>query len=197
MAEHYFSKKPSSAFKPTTFTALLRGHQLTFTASSGVFSKNHIDKGTEVLITYAEVKGTERMLDLGCGYGPVGIAMKRAYPDLDVLCTDINQRAVLLTKQNAKSNKVVLKARTSDGYEKIKEHFDLILLNPPQTAGKKICLKLISDSFEHLESGGVLQIVARHQKGGAALSSFMEDLFGNMRVIKRKSGYRVYLSFKE
>jgi len=196
MAEHYFTKKPTSRLDTSTINCQLRGNTLTLTTASGVFSKTKIDKGSEVLITYAEIKGDEKVLDLGCGYGPVGIALKRAYPNLDVTCSDINERAVMFAKKNARQNNVNIKCIVSDGFTKIKDSFEVILLNPPQTAGKKVCLDLINQAFEHIGSGGCLQIVARHQKGGKSLSEYMEELFGNMRVVKRKSGYRVYLSVK-
>lgn len=197
MADHYFSKKPTSALTTTTVSGLLRGNQLSFVTGSGVFSKTKIDKGTEVLVKYAEIEGSEKLLDLGCGYGVVGISMKRAYPDLDVTCADVNQRAIMLARRNAGLNKTDIDVLQSDGFEKIKGTFDAILLNPPQTAGKKICLRLIDESFEHLKKGGNLQIVARHNKGGKSLSEYMEELFGNVRVVKIKSGYRVYFSEKE
>ena len=178
-------------------TAVLKDMQFTFSTGSGVFSKSGIDKGTQILIQFAQVPEQGALLDLGCGYGPVGIVMKKIHPDLEVVCSDINERAVFLAKKNAASNRVEVKTRQSDGFEKIKGMFDCILLNPPQTAGKKICQKLMADSFEHLSKGGTLQIVARHNKGGKALSEFMQDVFGNMAVVKIKSGYRVYISKKE
>jgi len=196
MAEHYFTQKPTSRLVTSQVNTLLRGYQLTFTTGSGVFSKSGIDKGTEVLITYAQITGKEKVLDLGCGYGVIGIALKRAYPDLDVMCSDINERAVLLARKNALQNKVMIKTRVSDGFEKIKSNFDIVLLNPPQTAGKRVCEKLITESFDHLNSKGNLQLVARHKKGGKSLSQFMDYLFGNVSVVKIKSGYRLYLSTK-
>ena len=84
----------------------------------------------------------------------------------------------------------------SDGFENIKDKFDTILLNPPQTAGKQLCQKLIEDSKQHLNPKGCLQLVARHNKGGKELSKKMFEVFGNMKEIAKGSGYRTYLSQK-
>ena len=111
--------------------------------------------------------------------------------------SDVNERAVFLSKKNLKENNVDnAEAKQSDGFEKITDFFDVILLNPPQTAGKKLCHSLIEQSFHHLNKNGVLEIVARHQKGGKDLSKFMESLFGNMEEVVKGAGYRVYLGKK-
>jgi 16S rRNA G1207 methylase RsmC len=89
------------------------------------------------------------------------------------------------------SNATVL---DSDKYEGIDKKFDVILLNPPQTAGKETCFDMIEGAKEHLKKGGTLQLVARHQKGGRALSEKMKEVFGNVGVLNRKGGYRVYCS---
>ncbi|MDO8661158.1 MAG: methyltransferase, partial [Candidatus Woesearchaeota archaeon] len=138
-----------------------------------------------------------RVLDLGCGYGPVGIALVKAHPDLLVVMSDVNARAVKLARKNSAQNKVEIKHITSDGFAHIIEQFNTILLNPPQTAGKKVCERLIAESKEHLVSGGLLQIVARHNKGGAQLEKFMKELFGNSNQVAKQSGFRVYVSRKD
>ncbi len=194
MAEHYFTSKPTSAMRKETIRTNLRGLDLQFTSSSGVFSASGIDKGTEVLIEYAQIIGTEHLLDLGCGYGPVGISLKKAFPSLNVTCSDINERAVFSTKENARNNHLELKTVISDGFAKIPDEFDAILLNPPQSAGRDVCERLIKESFQHLKKGGNLQLVARHHKGGATLANIMEAIFGNVATVKTKSGYRVYIS---
>ena len=103
----------------------------------------------------------------------------------------------MLTKKNLKLNDVKGKTIQSDGFKKINEEFDAVLLNPPQVAGKDVCFMLIEESFTHLNKGGNLQIVARHNKGGKTLSEKMRSVFGNVEETAKGSGYRVYLSLKK
>jgi len=115
----------------------------------------------------------------------------------DVVMSDVNKRAVMLAKMNIKINNIKAEIYQGSLYEKIKNNdFDVVLSNPPQTAGKEICFKLIEQSNEHLKNNGNLQLVARHNKGGKTLSKKMEEVFGNVRVIAKKSGYWVYVSKK-
>ena len=191
--EHYYTGKPTSKVIPYEFTAVLRGNELKFHTSSGVFSIKKIDRGSEVLIEYCSMEDGWRVLDLACGYGPVGIALSKAF-DIDVVMTDVNERAVRLARKNADENGVDADIIKGSLYEKVDGKFDTILVNPPQTAGKDICIQMIEKAVNHLKPGGTLQLVARHNKGGKALSKVMEKVFGNVDVLARKSGYRVYLS---
>ncbi len=165
-------------------------------SGSGVFSKKKLDKGTEVLLNYVIIKDEWNVLDLGCGIGVVGIAIKKLYPETQLTLTDINMRAIKLTKMNAKLHNLEMKIFQSDLFKKIKEKFDTILTNPPQTAGKDVCFKIIEDSSEFLKKDGILQLVARHNKGGKTLSEKMESVFGNVDTVAKKSGYRLYISKK-
>ena len=192
--EHYFTKTPTSRLKERKIISVLRGKELTFFTGSGVFSIERIDPGTRLLIEKSRITEGQSILDLGCGYGAVGVALAKAIRKLKVLMADINERAVMLAKKNIKINEVKAKVIQSDIFENIKEKFDVILLNPPQTAGKKICFRMIEESKEHLNKGGSLQLVARHQKGGRSLQAKMEEVFGNVKVIARGSGYRIYYS---
>lgn len=194
MIEHYYIEKPKSKFMLYKIKTKLRGNEIELYSASGLFSPKKIDKGTRILIENCIVKSKWKILDLGCGYGAVGISLKRSFPNLDVLFSDINERAVEITKKNVKKYNIKAKVVKSDGFENVKEDFNSILLNPPQTAGKKICFKLIEHSKNHLVKGGLLQIVARHNKGGRELSKKMEEVFGNMKDIVKKAGYRVYIS---
>ena len=195
--QHYFTKKPTSKLKTDKIKAEFFNKEFEFVTSSGVFSKKKVDLGTELLIKKSITKPGWMILDLGCGYGVVGIVLAKLNPKAKVVMSDVNSRAVMLAKKNSVLNKVKnVRAVHSDSFEKIKGGFDTVLLNPPQTAGKKVCFQLIDDSKTNLKKGGLLQIVARHNKGGKDLSKHMKELFGNVEEVAKQSGYRIYASEK-
>lgn len=190
---HYYSKKQDSRFDLIKINDTIRGFEIELTSSSGVFSKNKIDLGSKILAENMVVKKNDRVLDLGCGIGIIGIIASKLTEN-EVILTDINERACYLSKLNTKGIKNI-KVKNGDLYEAVKnQKFDVILLNPPQTAGKDVCFSMIEQAKNHLVKGGSLQLVARHQKGGKALMTKMEQVFGNVFVIAKQSGYRVYLS---
>jgi 16S rRNA (guanine1207-N2)-methyltransferase len=194
---HYFSEKQSSLPDIKKIKVRVKGIIFELYTASGIFSKDDLDKGTELLIESAIIREGSSVLDLGCGYGVVGISIKKSYPGTKILMTDINERAVMIAKKNIVLHKLKdIEARKSDIFSNISESFDTILLNPPQTAGRDICFKMIEDSKDHLNPGGTLHLVARHNKGGETLSKKMEEVFENVKDIERKSGFRVYFSQK-
>lgn len=197
MTEHYYTQNQTSAFKPEKITVNVLGKEVELYTSGGVFSAREIDKGTKLLIESALIKRGWKVLDFGCGCGVIGIALKKKEPELNVTFSDVNERAVKLAEMNLKLNKITADVFQSNVFEN-KElntiQFDTILLNPPQTAGKKICFRMIEESAAHLVNGGALQIVARHKKGGKELSKKMEEIFGNVAVAGKKGWYRVYVS---
>ncbi len=192
ITEHYYTEKPTSKIKEQIINSFLRGKELTFTTASGLFSPKKVDEGTKLLIENAIIQPNWKILDLGCGYGPVGIVMKKAFPDSEVTLLDINERALVYSKKNAEQNKVEIKVIKNWSEEK----FNTILLNPPQSAGKETCFNLISLSEKHLIRGGLLQIVARHNKGGRVLENKMKEIFGNVKSAAKKGRYRIYISEK-
>lgn|SRR3989338_9144745 len=193
--EHYFSEKQESKLKKKKISAFLRGNKLEFYTGSGVFSKNRIDRGTELLIESAIIKPSGKVLDLGAGYGAVGIAVAKAFPKCDAVLSDVNERAVELAEENVKLNNLKnVETIKSSFFENINENFDAILLNPPQTAGKDVCFRMIEESSQHLNRNGTLQVVARHNKGGKTLEKKMAEVFGNVQTIAKGGGYRIYLS---
>ena len=195
MAEHYYSEKQTSVLRLKKISARLRDIDLEFFTASGVFSGKKVDKGTGLLANDSIIKEGWRILDLGCGYGPIGIAVAKAYPNAEVVLTDINSRAVKIARMNRKHNKVAnISIVQGDMFEKVTGKFNTILLNPPQTAGKEICFQMIEKSKNFLKKGGTLQIVARHNKGGKSLSEKMKSVFGNVEETSKKSGYRIYIS---
>jgi 16S rRNA (guanine1207-N2)-methyltransferase len=194
--EHYYAPDPTSEARISTIEYEHDGVKFTFTASSGVFGKKKVDKGTDLLINNIPDISSKKVLDLGCGIGIVGIVAARKYPSAIVSASDVNKRAVMLAKSNAKQNNVKIKAYHSDGFNNIKESFDYILLNPPQSAGKDICIRLIRESFENTKDNGAMLLVARKNKGGKSLSECMQQAFGNVKSIAIKAGYHVYMSVR-
>ena len=122
------------------------------------------------------------------------------YPKLDIVMTDINERAVKLAKENAALNNVGVEILKSDIYSNPKLHnmqFDIILTNPPFSAGKDLCKEFIRQGHDHLSIGGIFQLVAPHNKGGESLKKYMLEIFGNSGELAKKSGYRVYISIRK
>ncbi len=194
--DHYYSEEQESPLNIKIINQKIRNVDFEFYTASGVFSKDKIDKGTLILAENMAIKKNSKILDIGCGIGILGIAATKLF-DAYIVMTDINKRAVMLAEKNAVLNNIKAKIHQGNLYEKIKGNdFDVVLSNPPQTAGKDICFKLIEQSKNYLKNNGTLQIVARHNKGGKTLSKKMEEVFGNVRVIARKAGYWVYLSCK-
>ena len=159
-----------------------------FACDRGVFSKGEIDEGTRILLeALPPLKG--RVLDLGCGWGPVGITLGKLYPEISVLMSDVNQRAVELAKTNIIKNGLKnAKAVVSDGFEQLEGTFDCIITNPPIRAGKQTIYRLFDDAIKHLNPGGSLFIVIRRQQGA---ESALKHLGEYARVLEQKKGFWV------
>ena len=198
---HYYDSQPESAHRHKKIDVRFGGVDLSFETDSGVFSKNQLDFGTTLLIetVLADVRLSGRpmhgrLLDLGCGYGPVGIAFKRLFPALSVVMIDINSRAVDLARRNAAANQIRYSdIRESDGFNAIQpdERFDAILTNPPIRAGKKTVYAFFEGAFAHLAEGGHLYVVIQKKQGAPSAQTKLTELFGHCDVIERKAGYHI------
>ncbi len=192
---HYYDKKQESKEKIKEIRAVLRNALFSFRTSSGVFSGRRVDAGTRLLINTCIVQDGWSVLDLGCGYGAVGIVLKKLYPTLDVFMIDINERAVAIAEKNAVLNGVAPHIAQGHMYEPVKEMlFDAIMLNPPYVAGRKLIGDMLEGATTHLKKGGLLHVVARHQKGGKTIKQKMLHLFSNVIDHARGGGYHVYVS---
>lgn len=192
---HYYSEEQKGLLTLEKINPRIRGMDLGFYTASGVFSKKKVDKGTSLLANEMIIKSQDSILDIGAGIGILGITAAKLFPESEVLMADINKRAAKLADMNIELNKTPnAEAIRSDLYQKIKGKFDVILSNPPQNAGKKICFSIIEGAKKHLKKQGTLQLVARHNKGGKELEKKMDEVFGNVKDIAKKGGYRVYLS---
>lgn len=198
MSEHYFSKQPQSKSDRTTWETTLRDHSLTFTTDVGVFSKDRVDFGSRLLIeTFTEPAIPGKILDLGCGYGPVGLAIAASFPQRFVMMSDINERAIALAKHNARQNTLEnVEIRSSDRLTQLPEQFAAILLNPPIRAGKVIVHQMFTESYQALDQSGELWIVIQKKQGAPSAKKKLMALFKHVEVVQRSKGYYIYKAIK-
>ena len=184
--EHYFSENPKSEHRILNIKYNLEDLELNFTTDTGVFSKNKVDYGTDILIrTFPSLHG--KVLDLGCGYGPIGISLAKLNPDAQITMVDINQRAVELSNQNIQQNNVQNAAVfQSDGFEKVEGLYNAIVSNPPIRAGKKVIYPLFERSIDFLEEGGALYLVIQKKQGAKSAMDKLIQIYGNCEVINKK-----------
>jgi len=195
VVEHYYSKKPSTKYYKTLISDVIRGVPVEFYVAPGVFSKGKVDYGTRLLIEVAVLPDTGTVLDVGAGYGVIGITIAKLNPKLRVYMVEINRRAYELCLQNIKLNDVEDRVTVllGDLYEPVKNlKFDMIISNPPYSAGMYIVEKLIVESKNYLNQNSTLQIVAK--KGQETVKNLMLKTFGNVEILARKSGYKVFMS---
>lgn len=193
--EHYFSKNPQVKSDKKTFTYEIEKFKLTFNYDHGVFSKGSQDAGSELLVkTFISSNPSHleaKVLDLGTGYGFIGVVLKKFLTEVSLTMTDINTRAVELAKENTNANNVTATIFQSDGFEHIDSNFNFILLNPPIRIGKENVYKLLKDSYDHLEESGELWIVVRVKQGAKSMGKFLEGFFKEVVTIEKKSGYHI------
>ena len=190
MADHYYTENPNSAHDERRVTLRALGNDLVFTTDAGVFSRDGLDRGTEVLLNALPAL-SGRALDLGCGWGPVGVALAAKYPELEVVMTDINSRAVELTRRNLALNGVEAAVVQGDGFEAVDGLFDAIVTNPPIRAGKAVIYGMFADARRFLKPGGALYIVIRKQQGAPSALKFLRGTYAGAEVIGRGSGFHV------
>ncbi len=197
-AEHYFATLPKSQAKLGIIRTTLRGKSFKFLTASSVFSKKQIDLGTRLLIEAMALPETGTVLDVGCGYGAVGIAAATSNPQLHVVMTDVNMRAVRLAKQNALLNKVHnAEVRCGYLYEPVKDStFNCVLSNPPVSAGMETVKAIITEAPQAMATEATFQMVIRSKIGAKTLPPVINKTFGNCQVLARKSGYRVLMAEK-
>ena len=191
--EHYFTAEPASPSGKMEIAARLRGVEYKFFTEAGVFSRFRVDRGTRLLIDALPLPKQGRLLDLGCGYGPVGITAAKEEPELEVIMVDVNRRAVEIAKENARLNGVKVDVRWGEGFAVVPERdFSLIATNPPIRAGKQIIYPLLAEAKEHLAPGGMLCVVIRTKQGASSLEKHLNNHYGRVETIDKGGGYRVF-----
>lgn len=194
MSEQYFTPDPQSKSNPKTWTFDLLGQTLTFTSDVGVFSKNRVDFGSKTLIEAFRIPKSEgTIVDLGCGYGPIGLSIAKAYPDYKVIMSDVNQRAVDLAEENAKRNEIENATfYLSDRFESLPtEDYKAVLINPPIRVGKKVIHQMFEDAHQHLGLEGELWVVIQKKQGAPSAIKKIESLFKEVEIVTRNKGYYI------
>ena len=197
-AEHYFATIPKSKAKFGIVRTRLRGKPFEFLTASSVFSKKRVDLGTRLLIDAMVLPETGAILDVGCGYGAVGIVAAASNSLLHVVMTDVNMRAVRLARQNVEINKVNnAEVRCGYLYEPVKDlTFNCVLSNPPVSAGMETVKAIITEAPKVMAHEATFQMVIRSKIGAKTLPSVFNETFGNCAVLARESGYRVLIAEK-
>ncbi len=195
---HYYTNNVDLKSQETHIPFLYRKHQLTFISDFGVFSKERVDYGSRVLLECMNISQQQlTLLDVGCGYGTLGIALKKEYPWLNVQMVDVNERAIHLSKESAKYNGVDdVNIYLSHCYENVHDSFDVIVSNPPIRAGKKVVFDILEKAYDHLNPDGELIVVIQKKQGAPSAKKKMEDVFGNCEILKRDKGYFVLKAVK-
>ncbi|EMF0535616.1 class I SAM-dependent methyltransferase [Enterococcus hirae] len=201
MTNHYYSQEPTTEHDFEQWSFELKGKNFQFVTDSGVFSRETVDFGSRVLIdtfNLEELPADGKILDVGCGYGPIGLAIAFASQRF-VEMVDINSRAVELAQGNANRNGIKqVDIHQSNIYEAVHEEtYAAIVSNPPIRAGKKVVHEILTEAYPRLKSGGTLTIVIQKKQGAPSAKSKMAETFGNAEIVHKEKGYYIIKSIKE
>ncbi|MBR6187072.1 MAG: class I SAM-dependent methyltransferase [Clostridia bacterium] len=191
MHDFYYSKTPQSAHQYGFAAYEYRGAALRFTTDAGVFSRGEVDHGTDTLLRSLPESMEGRVLDLGCGWGVVGVSVGKRYPGCEIVMTDINERAKELSERNARANGVNALVLQGDGLESVDGAFDYILTNPPIRAGKQVIYRLFRESAARLTPEGFLYLVIRKQQGAESALKYLKTIFSLVETVEKSGGFWV------
>ena len=192
MNDHYYTRIPQSESRPAECVFRYRGTELTFRTDAGVFSRGEVDTGTRLLLEALPEKMQGDILDLGCGWGVIGISIARTWPETRVTLADVNLRALELSRENAEKNRAEVICAESDGMAAFAgKSFDAIVTNPPIRAGKQVIYRMFSDAAGCLKPGGALYLVIRKQQGAESCIRYLQTVYGTVEKLDRSGGFWV------
>ena len=191
MNDQYYTADPTSESKPVPCAFPYRGYGLNFMTDAGVFSKGELDVGSRLLLdALPDLAGD--VLDLGCGWGAIGIAIAKANKAARIVMADVNHRALGLCQDNCQRNGVTAEVIESDGMSAVMgRKFNAIVTNPPIRAGKQVIYKMFADAAVSLNDGGALYLVIRKQQGAESCVKYLKTLFDNIEKLDKSGGFWV------
>ncbi|MFS0724485.1 class I SAM-dependent methyltransferase [Paenibacillus sp. 1P07SE] len=194
MSNHYYTREPGGAHDRRLHESDLRGMRFRFMTDSGVFSKGGVDFGSRLLIETMELAEDARVLDVGCGYGPIGLVAAKLAASGKVTMIDINERAVELAKENARLNGIAnCEIVQSDLFEAVSGgRYDVILTNPPIRAGKETVHRIYEEGAALLVPGGAMWVVIQKKQGAPSTQAKLEQLFSTVEEAAKDKGYRIF-----
>ena len=192
MNDHYYTRDPQSASRPAECEFTYRGIPLTFRTDAGVFSRGEVDTGTRTLLEALPEEMHGEILDLGCGWGVIGISIARKWPEARVTMADVNTRALELSRENAKRNRAEVICAESDGMAAFAgKMFDAVVTNPPIRAGKQVIYRMFADAAEALKPDGALYLVIRKQQGAESCIRYLQTIYASVEKLDRSGGFWV------
>ncbi len=199
--EHYFTNNSQTEDNIKTIDYYINDEKLIFLTNNAVFSKSYVDFGSDFLNKYVieNVENTnKKLIDVGCGYGAMGLTIGHFLNNLNLTLIDINERAVELCKQNAEN---ILSHKnynifTSNIFENVTGTFDVAVTNPPIRTGKQNVFLIYESCYNHLNEGGEIFVVIQKKQGSDSSKKKLTELFGNCEVVAKKSGYMLLYSKK-
>ena len=192
MSHYYqFDKQLKSQEKQITYQ--FNNHTFSFITDHGVFSMEHVDHGSDVLLHTIDYEDYKHVLDVGCGYGVLGCVLKTLHPNANVTMFDVNPRAVALSKKNTAHLEDVVVIESDFVPEGL---YDLVVMNPPIRAGKKIIFDLYTQIYQHMTSKSAFYIVISKRHGAPSHQAFLKTMFDVVDRVKKSKGYDVYKAIK-
>jgi ribosomal protein L11 methyltransferase (prmA) len=193
--EHYFTNNANLKSEIRTLTYSYENTPFEFFSDNGVFAKNKIDYASKLLVetfieNHKEVEKECTLLDVGCGYGFLGIVAGKIL-NINIELVDINKRALHLCERNIKLNEVKGKAYESNAYECVKNKYEYIITNPPIRAGKNTVLEILKGAKNHLLDNGELWFVINKDQGAKSTEKLLKGCY-NVEVLAKSKGFYVF-----